>query len=348
MPVIRTFVVLFLIFTSLLSEAQIGGKTAFNFLTIPVSARSSSLGGTSIGYKDNDINLVYDNPSNLDSNLHNHFSANYINYVADINAGTFYYAHKLKKGALGVGMQFLGYGKFEERDATGQQIGEFKAGDYALNVGYGRSFDSIWSVGANVKFIYSNYYTRNAAAVALDIGGGYKGRKGLFTAGIVLKNMGHALTKNASGNYESLPFDFQIGLSQRVPRSPFRFHLQYHHLETWDLGSQDPNYSGGSKTDPKTGVTTRKTFTVDNFFRHIVIASDLVFGKNFYLTVGYNFRRRAELAFENRGGLAGFSGGVGIKIKRLRFNYSYAQYTQKGGSSHIGISTNFSEYFTKR
>jgi hypothetical protein len=328
--------------------AQLGGKQSFAFLDIPVAARTSALGGSAVGYMDKDINLVYDNPANLDSSLHQNFSANYINFVSDINAGTFYYAHKVKNGALGVGVQFLGYGKFEKTEANGDVTGEFKAGDYALTVGYGRSFDSVWSVGANLKLIYSNYYQYSAAAVAADIGGGYKARNGLFTAGIVAKNIGASLSKNAGGEREKLPFEMNIGLSQRVPNAPFRFHLQYHHLECWDLGSLDPNYKGGTNIDPKTGEETRKKFTSNNLMRHFVIGTDLVFGKNFYLTIAYNFRRRQELAFDSRAGLAGFSGGVGLKIKRLRFNYSYSQYTLKGGSSHIGISTNFGEYFSKR
>lgn len=335
-------------FLTLVGIAQNGGQKAFEFLNIPISARSSALGGSSIGFQDKDINLVYDNPANLDSNLHQNFSANYINYVSDINAGTFYYANRFKKGAIGVGMQFLGYGKFQEIQANGDVTGEFKAGDYALNVGYGQGLDSNWSVGGNIKLIYSNYYSFYSAAVAADLGVNYKNKNGNFNAGLVAKNMGTVLTKNQEGDREKLPFEIEIGLSQRVPSSPFRFHLQYHHVQKWDLGSSDPNYKGGNNVDPKTGTVTKKKFTTDNFFRHIVIGTDLVFGKNFFLTVAYNMRRRTELAFDSRGGLAGFSGGVTMKIKRLRFSYSYAQHTLKGGSSHIGISTNFGEYFTKK
>ena len=155
---LRFYTLLLLLVSNLSTYSQIGGSSAYNFLNIPVSARSSSLGGSSIGFKDSDINLVYDNPSNLDSSLHNHFSANYTNYISDVNAGTFYYARKFKKGAVGIGMQFLGYGKFEQREANGDLTGEFKSGDYALNVGYGRSFKSVFSVGANVKLIYYNYF----------------------------------------------------------------------------------------------------------------------------------------------------------------------------------------------
>tara|TARA_B100000508_G_C11464134_1_gene280695 strand:- start:3558 stop:4595 length:1038 start_codon:yes stop_codon:yes gene_type:complete len=345
---LRVHFIVILLVSAFSGLSQIGGNSAYSFLNIPISARSSSLGGSSIGFKDNDINLVQDNPSNLDTTLHNNLSINYINYVSDINAGTFYYAHRIKKGALGVGIQFLGYGNFEKREANGDKTGEFKAGDYALNIGYGRSFKSVWSAGANIKLIYSNYYEYFSSAVALDLGGGYKGKKGLFTAGIVLKNLGTSLRKNQAGELESLPFEINMGISQRVPNSPFRFHLQYHHLQKWDLGSDDPNYQGGVKTNVKTGETSRKKFTVDNFMRHFILGTDLVFGENFFLTVAYNFRRRTELAFSQRKGLSGFSLGAGIKIKRLRFNYSYAQYTLSGGSSHIGISTNLSEYFTKK
>ncbi|MGB0402709.1 MAG: type IX secretion system protein PorQ [Salibacteraceae bacterium] len=322
--------------------------TSYSFLDIPVSARSSSMGGSSIGLVKTDINLVNDNPANLDTSLHQNFAINYINYVSDINAGSFYYANKFKKGTIGIGLQFLGYGKFEERAENGDLTGEFKVGDYALNVGYGRSIDSLWSYGGNIKLIYSNYYTRSNVAAALDLGMNFKSKSKNFTAGLTLKNLGTSLSKNTAGDFESLPFEIEIGLSQRVPKSPFRFNLQYHHIEQWDLASQDPNYSGDTKTDTKTGETSPKKFTSDNFFRHFVLGTDLIFGKNFYLTVAYNFQRRAELKIEQAGALSGFSLGVGMKIKRIRFNYSFAQYSAGGSSNHIGISTNFGEYFTKK
>lgn len=328
--------------------AQTRNKSSYSFLDIPISARSSSMGGSSIGLITNDINLVNDNPANLDSTLHQNFAINYINYISDINAGSFYYANKLKKGTIGVGLQFLGYGTFEERAENGSLTGEFKAGEYALNVGYGRSIDSLWSYGGNLKLIYSNYYTRSNVAAALDLGINFKSKSKNFTAGLVMKNLGSSFTKNSSNEFESLPFEIEIGLSQRVPKSPFRFNLQYHHVEQWDLASQDPNYSGNNKTDPKTGESIPKKFTTDNFFRHFVVGTDLVFGKNFYLTVAYNFKRRAELKVDQAGALSGFSLGVGMKIKRIRFNYSFAQYTPGGTSNHIGISTNFGEYFTKK
>lgn len=344
---LRFYPLLLLLVSTLSTYCQIGGSSAYNFLNIPVSARSSSLGGSSIGFKDSDINLVYDNPSNLDSSLHNHFSANYTNYISDVNAGTFYYARKFKKGAVGIGMQFLGYGKFEQREANGDLTGEFKSGDYALNAGYGRSFKSVFSVGANIKLIYSNYFNYYSVATALDLGAGYKGKKGFFTAGLALRNMGTSLKKNESEGFESLPFEINMGISQRVPNSPFRFHLQYGNLQKWDLGSNDPNYKAKTKEDTKTGETTVKKFTLDNFSRHITLGADLVFGEKFFLTVAYNFGRRTQLAFSQRKSLAGFSGGIGIKIKRFRFNYSYAQYTLGGGSNHIGITTNFGEFFRK-
>ncbi|UTW61020.1 type IX secretion system protein PorQ [bacterium SCSIO 12741] len=337
----------FLMFFATTAHAQIGGNSAAAFLSIPVAARPAAMGGSAIGFKDTDVNLVYDNPANLDTLLDNQLALNYINFIGDINAGNVYYARRMGNGALGVGLQFMSYGKFDHTEANGQVVGQFTAGDYALNVGWGRSFDSIWSVGANVKMIYSTYADYRQFGVGVDVGGSYWSRDRNFSAGIVMKDLGTMLTKNDAGNRENLPWNVSIGISEKIPKAPLRFFFQYHHLEKWDLGSNDPDYRGKEKIDPKTGETSKRKFSTDNFFRHVVFGGEIIPHKNMYVTIAYNFRRHRELSPTARSGLSGMSFGAGIKIKRLRFQYTLASYHLGGNSHHIGVSTSLNEYLRK-
>ncbi|GAJ03981.1 unnamed protein product, partial [marine sediment metagenome] len=46
---------------------QVGGKSTYQFLNLPVSARAASLGGKINSIKDNDLSLAFYNPSLLNS-----------------------------------------------------------------------------------------------------------------------------------------------------------------------------------------------------------------------------------------------------------------------------------------
>jgi hypothetical protein len=62
-------------------------------------------------------------------------------------------------------------------DESGTDLGEFKAGEYVFQVGGGIPVDSLFSVGANVKFITSNLDTWNSTAWAVDLGGVFHKRE---------------------------------------------------------------------------------------------------------------------------------------------------------------------------
>jgi hypothetical protein len=51
------------------------------------------------------------------------------------------------------------------------------------------------------------------------------------------------------------------------------------------------------------------------------------------------------LSVRNYRSLAGFSGGVGIKINRFRVDFGYASYHLAGGVAHLGIGTNLKDFF---
>lgn len=329
--------------------AQIGGEKVFNFLDIPVSARQGALGGNVIAIKDDDPNLTIDNPSLLSPAMSNSVTFTYLNYFADINYGYFSYINDFKKyGTFSAGIKYIDYGNFTETDEGGNTIGNFSASEYAFILGWGKNIDSSFSVGANLKPIYSNLFFNTSIAIALDIAGTYHNAKKNFTASLLLKNIGKQLKPyTAGGKKEPLPFQIQAGISKKLAHTPIRFTIDFVHLQNWDLSFNDSTIAtnqDNTLSEEEKKIRNETSFT-NEFFKHFVTGVEFLPSKSFMLRFGYNFRRRSELAFSNKGQLVGFSWGVGFRIKKLHISYGSASYHLAGASNHFTISTNISDYY---
>lgn len=329
-------------------SAQIGGNSTYEFLDLASPARVVALGGTLISVKDNDLNLSFQNPSLLDSTMHNSLSLSYVDYLSDIQYGYAAYSRTYKTiGSFSAGMQFMDYGKFTSAEVTGEITGQFSAAEYALNLSYARPINSLFSFGGTLKTIYSQFSDYTSFGNAIDIGAIYCGTKQLSSAGLMIKNIGRQW-KSYNEETEPLPFEVQLGFSRKIPHAPFRFNFTATHLEKWDLTFTDPSIS---TTDPITGITIEKSkFSkfADKFSRHLVFGGEVLLSKNFHLRVGYNFQRRKELKLETHSGIAGISFGFGLKISKFNISYGYAKYHMAGGPNHFTISTNFSEFYSKK
>ena len=58
------------IFTYITSNAQVGGKTAFDFMRLNAGARLTALGGENISLADSDPYLFLTNPASIDTSQH--------------------------------------------------------------------------------------------------------------------------------------------------------------------------------------------------------------------------------------------------------------------------------------
>ena len=75
----------------------------------------------------------------------------------------------------------------------------------------------------------------------------------------------------------------------------------------------------------------------------MVLGAELFPKKGFNLRLGYNFRRGEELRILEQRNFSGISLGFGLKIKKIKFNYSYSRYTLAGNTSLFGLTINFQE-----
>lgn len=326
------------------TQAQLGGKAVFRVLDIPSSARIAALGGSPLAVVDNDLNLGLFNPALLNSSMERQVALSYMPYIDGINIGYASYAHHLDSCniTLSGSVQYVSYGTFTRRDETGQEQGTFTAGEYVIQVGGGRAIDSLFSVGANLKFITSNLENYTASGFALDAGGVFQKRSIGLTLAATLRNLGF-VNSGYTATKEKLPFQAQFAATYKFKHAPFRLGLSLDNLQQWDLTYDDPGRQ--SQIDPVTGETVVKEITAgERIMWHVVPNAEILFGKNFMLRVGYNYKRRQELRLDAKPGLTGVSLGIGLKVSKLHVSYSYAQFNPAGASNTISLAVRFNDF----
>lgn len=317
---------------SLTSFSQTGGDNVYEFLNLTHSAFVSSLGGSNVAIINNDLNLTYHNPGLLNSSMNNSVALNYVNYFAGINYGMAMYSRSYQGiGNFAAGLTYLNYGSFTEADESGNITGSFTASEYAFSLIYSRQIDSLFTVGANLKPVLSHLERYTSFGVALDLGASFHNRSKLFSAGLTLRNIGMQLTSYAGEPKQKLPFEIQAGVSQRLAHAPFRFSLTLRHLEKFDLTHQYKNpTSSGEQTASESDLA-------ENLLRHMIIGTELIPHKNFYISAGYNYQRRSELKVDSKVSTVGLSWGFGIKTSWIDIEFGRATYHLAGSGSHISL-----------
>ncbi|NLV19954.1 MAG: type IX secretion system protein PorQ [Bacteroidetes bacterium] len=313
-------------------NAQTGGDNTYEFLNLTHSGFIASLGGTNVSIYNDNPNLTYDNPALLNRSMGKSLALNYVNYFADINYGCALYSGSYSSaGNFSGGLIYLNYGSFTEADAAGIITGSFRASEYALLLSYSREINSSFSAGIAFKPILSHLEKYTSLGFAFDIGASYHNQSDLFSAGIVLKNVGLQLITYTGGNRQKLPFEILAGLSQKLPHAPLRFSLTLNHLEKYDLTSDYED------SDPGNNYFQSSAF-LENMLRHVTVSAELIPYKNIYISAGYNYRRRKELQVESKISTVGLSWGFGVNTTILNLEFGRATYHLAGASTHISLT----------
>lgn len=332
-------------------HAQIGGQESFEFLSLTQSSRNTALGGQLISVKDSDVSLAYANPATLNAEMHKQLSVNHNFHFAGINHGfaNAGFHHAGMNTTFHLGFNYIGYGDFVRTDLFGNEIGEFNSGEVAVTIGAGKQLNERIRAGVNLKFANSSFDVYRASAIAGDIGLYYENPDREFSLGIVAKNIGTPIT-NFTAQGESLPFDFQVGISKRLKYLPLRLSITAHQLHKWNIRFDDANTTN-TVTFLGQDPVEQSSFSkgIDNFFRHFVFSGEFLIGEqeNFRLRVGYNHLRKQELSVSEFRSLGGLSFGVGFKIRSFRFDYGVGYYHLAGATNHLSISINLDSFGKK-
>lgn len=336
----RTKLILIILIPFFISQthAQLGGSYVFEFLNLPTNARTAALGGTMISIKDRDLNMAFQNPAILNKEMNNQLVLNFVPYFADVKFGYAAYAKTYDKiGTFSGGIQFVNYGKFDASDPTGAINGTFNAADYSFNIAYAHQMDSVFSIGATLKTIYSHYEDYNALGMAVDVAANYFNAEKQVCMTIMARNVGYQIVSYTTNNHEPLPIEVQFGISKKMKKAPFRLGLNITHLEKFDLTYDNPY--DATETDPLTGLPVQKTISTGNkILRHLIPSIEILITKNFALRAAYNFQRRNELAYTSRKSTSGMSFGFGFGIKRFTFSYGRAIYNLAGASNNFSVN----------
>jgi len=339
---IKKWISLFLMLLCTDVFSQIGGQSVYQFLNLVTSPRQAALGGKVLTIVDSDVNQAHFNPAAINPEMDNHLAINYGNYLGAITYGTASYAYTYDRHiqTFQVGVNYVNYGKIDGYDENGLPTSSFTGSETALSFGYSYNIPRTdLFIGSNAKLISSTLETYNSFGIAADFGALFIDTRNDVNWALVIRNVGTQITTYAGTN-EKLPLEVLIGVSQQVENVPIRWHLTLENVQQWNIAFANPNRSQGSLNG---SATQEKVSFFNNALRHLVLGAELFPTKGFNLRLGYNFRRAEELRVVDQRNFSGISVGFGLKMNKLKFNYSYSRYSLAGNTSLFGLTINFQE-----
>jgi hypothetical protein len=282
------------------------GTTAYSFLKIDPSARSTGMGGAFVGLS-NDESALYYNPAGLIQTEGRRFFTTYNNYLSDIQSGFLGYVHPYSENLkLGASICYFNYGSLIKTDGQGTNLGTFGASDFAFALSFSRSLNSNFSLGGTGKFIYEKFDVYSSDALALDVGALYISKDGHTHVGGVAQNLGVQLQGATDSHKDQLPASIKAGLSHHLRELPLVF-----------------------------AADVTKPFDNDVYFN---LGGEFTALKPLYLRVGWSSFGKNFKTNSDKDNLAGFAAGFGVTWKVYRFDYAYSSYADLGGVHKISIS----------
>ena len=309
----RNKLFILILFVVTLSVSAQNGSEAYTFLRFPTSTRANALGGHTVALVERDPSLIFHNPALLGAEMDGMINLNYMNYISDINVGSalFTKAHG-EKGAWGVGATFISYGDIQEvlpdNVVTGASL---SAKDISVNSGLA----DYTSIG-----------------LCVDAGLSYYNSDKGFSFGFALKNIGAQL-KAYEDERQKMPWDIQMGITQKMAHAPIRFSLTAQYLNRWKfdyIDNTDKEYDGDS--------------FVKTLAKHFIIGVDFIPSENFWVGVGFNPKVNMDMKLKGGGSFSGFSAGAGVRIKMFDVGFSLAKYHPSAMSMMISVSTTLADF----
>ena len=334
-----SFVALLILLATQAVAQPTGGRVGLTFLQLAPNAQLTALGSRHATLPGSDATLFIQNPALLDSTKNDQLSLSYMPYLADTRFMNLAYAHEFKRmrGVWAAGVQYLNYGTLVQTDDLGNQIGEFRAADYSVSVGYGNTIQNI-TIGGALKAVGSTLESYRLGGLALDWGATFRHPTRDLTAGFVVKNVGFLKQNYAGGEVPPLPFDIRIGATFKPEYMPVRFSLTAHHLNAFDMVYNDPALF--FDFDPNGNRVPRKVALPEKLLRHLTLGTEIMIHPAFRLMLGYDHLLRQELRLQNMGGTSGLSLGAWLRISRFELSYGRAQYNAGLAANTFSFSMN--------
>jgi hypothetical protein len=286
---------------------------AYRFLNVPFHARSAALGGAPVALPDPGVGMMHANPAYLNADHHRQASFSVARQIEDTRFASAHAAWHIDGwGTVGAAVRHVSYGALRRRDADGVDLGGFNASDQAVKAVFSARVGSALRYGIAVDLLHSDYTHVRSSAWAASAGL-VAHLPDASVLGLSVLNAGSQI-RTFDGVKEALPLDVRLGYSRRLQYLPFRFSITAQRLHEPDLRRP---------------------------MNHVQAGGEFLFGSDVRVRFGYDHRLREELRFEDRIDLAGYSMGVGFRIKGVRMDLSRVSYSQIGTMLHIGTDIPF-------
>lgn len=327
------FLLLCLPVLQLIGQTKVG-TTAANFLTIPIGARATGMGGAHVAVSA-DATSAYWNPAGLARLSGRQINFTHTPWLVETDMNWLSIAVPFGANTFGVNINQLDYGSAEITTAdapmgTGQH---WEAEDMAFGLSYARRITNRFSFGVTFKYVKQQIWHESASALAMDVGLLYKTAFSGLTIGMNISNFGSEIRMQGkdllqpvdidpgnSGNNENivakmdtdawpLPLAFTVGLGMDVMNR-----------ENWRVTV------AGDATHP------------NNQKLHLNFGSEICWRDLLSLRAGYNslFKEEAQEGLTLGFGLQYPVGGI-----ILSMNYSYMEFGVFNPVSRYSLNLQF-------
>lgn len=163
------------------TRAQKVGSTSMQFLKVMPCARATAM-GEAYSVWASGAEAVFWNPSGVALVRNQEFSSTYIDWIFDTRQGALSYAASLGDlGAMGLQLQYIDYGVFEETSLLAQyrqnenQPGmtgrTFHPFAYVAGVSYAHSLTDKFSMGVTMKYVHESLFNGDMVTALVGQGG---------------------------------------------------------------------------------------------------------------------------------------------------------------------------------
>jgi Type IX secretion system protein PorV len=231
-------------FTSLLMLGQqtslSQGESAVPFLLISPNSRSSGIGESGTGSAD-DASAIFWNPAGLAFLKGQEISITHANWLPQFHQSDLFYDYLNYRediedigGTIGASITYLNLGEFIRTGPGGpEEIGRFKAFEFAVTGGYATKVLDDLGVGINLRYIQSSLSPIGtdqeqgagiARTVSFDIAAMYKPTSlpllgdigNSFSVGVNLSNIGPKVTYIDAAQADPLPTNLRLGFGVKL------------------------------------------------------------------------------------------------------------------------------------
>lgn len=314
------------------AQTRLTAQTAMKFLSIGVGARAGGLGYSFITNTD-DLASIFWNPAGL-ANLHGTRAFLDVNqWISDIKQFSFAASENLGDyGVVGVSFTTMDYGDIPgtaiELSAVNSgsfeyiETGQVKVSNYAIGLAYAKAISREFSVGGQVKFVYSglgsNTITQpggdenidnTVSTLAFDLGTTYNTGFHDLTFSMSLRNFSREIRYPHMSQGFYLPLVFTLGFSIDAINLVDPGNVV--HALVLSVNGQHPT----------------------DYLERASLGAEYSFNRQYFLRMGYAINYSID----------GLTFGIGARVpfsgaESLQFDYSYSPMKYFAGVQRISLS----------